>query len=191
MSAQSSVFDNRQQNLIMAAAHWRLVSMLFECPCEGWHASLASLAAEASDPDLIAAAAAAQSEASEGLYHSIFGPGGPASPREASYRSNLNLGGLLSELTAYYDAFGFQPTTQEPCDHISVEAGFLGYLRLKEAYARACTDQNSAEITAEGAMHFLQDHLAVLAERLSSTRGQSGIRYISIASQVLKRMTGS
>ena len=67
--------------LLREAAEWRLISLLFECPNEEWQAQVAALAAEITDADLKAAAVAAREEAGEGIYHTIFGPGGPAAPR--------------------------------------------------------------------------------------------------------------
>jgi TorA maturation chaperone TorD len=175
----------RQRELLEDAAGWRLIALLFECPTAGWHDQVAALAAEIADPDLRAAAAAAQSEASEGVYHSIFGPGGPAPPREVSHRRLVEFGGLLSELQAHYNAFAYQPRTLEPADHISVEAGFIAYLRLKEAYALACDDTEHAAITAEAAQRFLEDHLAALATPLAAALAGCGFRYLECAAKAL------
>jgi nitrate reductase assembly molybdenum cofactor insertion protein NarJ len=187
MNAQLPVLDLKQKNLIEDASRWRLISMLFECPADGWGEMLTSLASVVSDPDLRKAVEAAQTEASEGLYHSVFGPGGPASPREVSHQSKVELGSLMSELTACYEAFGYQPTTREACDHVAVEAGFVGYLRLKETYAYACGDSEHAEITADAARHFIEDHLSAIAEPLAARLEQSGIRYLELACQALLR----
>ena len=67
-----------QNQLLGEAAEWRLLGLLFECPLPNWREQMDALAAEVVDADLKAAAEAARLEASEGLYHSIFGPGGPA-----------------------------------------------------------------------------------------------------------------
>ena len=190
MNAQNPMLDGRQQILIEDAARWRMISMLFECPSDVWREVLTALTSIVSDSDLMEAAEAAQAEASEGLYHSVFGPGGPAPPREVSYQSRVELGGLISELTGYYDAFGYQPATQEPCDHVAVEAGFIGYLRLKEAYALACADTERASVTADAARHFIADHLSAMAEPLATTLEKSDIRYLALAGQALVRRTG-
>jgi nitrate reductase assembly molybdenum cofactor insertion protein NarJ len=189
MSTPPHELDGIQRDLIEDSARWRLISMLFECPVDGWRRALTALAAEVPDPDLREAAAAAQAEASEGLYHSLFGPGGPASPREVSYRKGVESGGLLSELTGYYNAFGYDPASLEACDHIAVEAGFVGYLRLKEAYAQACADSDHAELTADAADHFLRDHLSSIAEPLATRLDQSGVHYLALASQALVQNT--
>jgi len=190
MNAQLPVLDLKQQTLLQEAAQWRLISMLFECPAGGWQEMLTTLVSIVADPDLREATEAAQAEASEGLYHSVFGPGGPAPPREVSYHDHLELGGLMSELAGYYDAFGYRPATQEPDDHVAVEAGFVGYLHLKEAYVRACEDFARAEVTADAARHFVEDHLSAMAEPLAAILEGSGIRYLALACQALVRRTG-
>ena len=98
MNTASPTLDSRQRNLLEQAAEWRLVSLLFECPTKNWREQVAAISLEISDQELRAAAECAQSEASEALYHSIFGPGGPAPPREVSYRESVQLGYLISEL---------------------------------------------------------------------------------------------
>jgi hypothetical protein len=177
--------------LLRDAAGWRLVSLLFECPsAPGWRQQVAALADETGDPDLRAAAEAAQTEAGEGLYHSIFGPGGPAPGREASYHDNIQLGYLMSELVHYYGAFAYRPVTQEAEDHVTVEAGFIGFLRLKQAYALEIGDEESAAVTAEAARQFIEDHLSRMAQPLAQSLAESGVRYLASASAALLRRAG-
>jgi hypothetical protein len=185
MNNSAPVTDLKQQALIEDAARWRLIGILFECPVEGWLEMLTSLASSVPDPELKEAAETARSEAAEGLYHSILGPGGSASPREVSYLRRAELGGLMSELAGYYDAFGYQPAGLEPNDHVAVEAGFVGYLRMKEAYAEACGDLERSEVTADAARHFIEDHLAAIAEPLEKRLKATGIRYLAIAGEAL------
>lgn len=73
-------------------------------------------------------------------------------------------GRILADVLAFHAAFAFNPETEEPPDHVAVEAAFLGYLRLKEAYA-ACRKEGEgeAEVTAEAARRFCESHLAGLA----------------------------
>jgi nitrate reductase assembly molybdenum cofactor insertion protein NarJ len=189
MSSTLYTLGNNQRGLIEDSARWRLISMLFECPADGWREALTALASGISDPDLREAAVAAQAEASDGLYHSLFGPGGPASPREVSYRKGVELGGLMSELTGYYNAFGYDPVSQEACDHVAIEAGFIAYLRLKEAYAQACEDSEHAEVTADAAEHFIKDHLLAIAEPFANLLTQADIRYLVLAGRALVQNT--
>ncbi len=190
MSAQLHALDRKSKNLIENCARWRSIGMLFECPSAGWRETLLDLIASLSDSDLLEAAEAAQAEASESLYHSLFGPGGPVSPREVSYHRGVELGGLMSELLRYYEAFGYNPASREACDHISVEADFVGYLCMKEAYARACNDSEHAEITEDATRRFLETHLSTMAEPFKNLLKKTGIRYLMLAGQALTRSVG-
>ena len=106
--------DSRTRALLNEAAEWRLLSLLFECPSGNWRAQVEQVSRETSDPQLRKCASLALEQASEGLYHSTFGPGGPAPPREVSYSDTLQFGSLMSELETYYEAFGYHPRTKEP-----------------------------------------------------------------------------
>lgn len=178
------------KELLCEAAEWRLIGLLFECPVEGWREQVRGLAAEIEDAELKISADEALSAADEGLYHSVFGPGGPAPPREISYCDLVQPGLLMSELSSYYDAFAYQPATVEVPDHVSVEAGFIAYLKFKEAYAAARGDTEHAAVTAEASHRFIEDHLKMIAEPLSKLLENSGVRYLSSAGDALLRRTG-
>jgi nitrate reductase assembly molybdenum cofactor insertion protein NarJ len=181
----------QKSKLLREAAEWRLMSLLFECPVGDWQEQVSDLANEIADPQLKAAAEFAKTEASEGLYHSIFGPGGPAPAREVSYRSWVEPGYLLSELSAFYTVFGFQPGSRETPDHIAVETAFLAYLKLKEAFARECDDREKAEITAKAAQTFREGHLAKMTEQITKCLGASGVEYLALTSAALFARVGS
>lgn len=176
--------------LLTQSAEWRLLGLLFECPDSRWRAQIGALAREVADPLLQQAARTAVEEASEGDFHSIFGPGGPAAPREASYHETVQLGYLLSEITAYYNAFCFQPDTLEAIDHVSVEAGFVSYLYLKLAFAQASSDSQAAGRTRDAAAAFLRDHLSRIGAPLAAALANSGIPYLASAGQALAARTG-
>lgn len=182
--------DPQAHALLKNAAEWRLIDLLFECPVGTWRDDLAALARDIDDPLLRSAVAHALEEASEGVYHSTFGPGGPAPPREVTYVKAVQLGYLLSELTAFYDAFAYHPVTRESLDHVSVEAGFVGYLRLKQAYAVTRGDEEQAAVTAEAAATFLREHLSALAEPLAATLDASGLAYLAEAARALATRVG-
>ena len=182
--------DIRAHALLKEAAEWRLIGLLFECPVGTWRDDIVALARDIDDPLLGSAVAHALEEASEGLYHSTFGPGGPAPPREVTYVKAVQLGYLLSELTAFYDAFAYRPVTRESPDHVSVEAGFIGYLRLKEAYAVTRGDDEQATVTAEATATFLREHLSALAEPLAVTLDASGVAYLAEAARALATRVG-
>ena len=176
--------------LLRQAGEWRLIALLFECPSGTWRDDIVALARDIDDPRLSSAVAHALAEASEGLYHSTFGPGGPAPPREVSYVTAIQLGSLLSELAAFYDAFAYKPLTREALDHVSVEAGFIGYLLLKQAYSMTRGDEEQASVTAEAAATFMREHLAMLAEPLAATLDASGLDYLAEASRALAARVG-
>ncbi len=182
--------QNRVNQLISEAAEWRMISLLFECPVGEWHRDVEGLAGEVADPDLRKAAEWARSQAGEGLYHAIFGPGGPAPAREISYRDWVQPGYLLSELSAYYQAFAYSPKTGEVPDHVAVEAGFVAYLKMKEAFALMCGEKENAELTSKAAQTFLDDHLAKMSEQIAKSLSESEIDYLAIASETLFRRVG-
>ncbi|MBL8169700.1 MAG: molecular chaperone TorD family protein [Acidobacteria bacterium] len=182
-----------QTQLLREAAEWRLLSLLFECPSPSWREQIEALAVEVADADLKAAVEAARREASEGLYHSIFGPGGPAPGREISYRDWAQPGYLLSELTSYYEAFAYHPDQTaivEAPDHVSVETGFIAYLKLKEAYAEAIADDEHAVVTREAAQQFIHEHLSVMTEPLACSLEHSGVEYLALAGKALLARVG-
>lgn len=186
----NSVLGEREIQLAREAAEWRLLSLLFECPTPDWHADVTALMHEVADTKLKSAAQDALREASEGLFHHTFGPGGPAPAREATYHQTVQLGYLMSELQAYYNAFAFHPATAEPPDHISVEIGFIAYLKMKEAYALACGNEQHAATAAESAERFVQEHLANIAQPLAGHLKESGIAYLAKAGSALACRVG-
>lgn len=177
--------------LLRESAEWRLISLLFEPPQGGWHRHATSLAAEVDDTTLNAAVVKAATQATESLYHSTFGPGGPAAPREVSYQGQVLAGQVLGEVTGYYQAFAYDPILSETPDHVAVEAGFVSYLRLKEAYALEREDSDQAQVCADAARQFIADHLNALAEPLSTSLQASGIPYLSDAAAALLQRVGA
>jgi len=182
--------DPRVRDLLLDGARWRLLGRLFECPGEAWRRDVAALAGEVDDAGLRAAAEAALVTATEGQYHSVFGPGGPAPPREVSYHDTLELGSLMSELAGCYEAFGYRPATSEAPDHVATETGFVAYLRFKEAYAVASGDAERATLTAQAAERFRTDHLAMCAAPLAAVLFDSEIDYLAQASGLLAARAG-
>lgn len=182
--------DSQTRRLVAEAAAWRLIGLLFERPASGWQEELAELAAEVDDADLRAAVLAAAEEAGQGLYDTTFGPGGPASPREVTYRRATLTAGFLAELRAFYEAFAYQPRLDEPSDHVAVEAGFIGYLRLKEAFAQLRGDADQAAATRQAADRFVAEHLVNMAGPLAAALCGSGIRYLASAGAALVSRTG-
>jgi Nitrate reductase delta subunit len=151
------------EKLLSQAAAWRLASLLLERPRVQWHSEIEQLSLEASDEKLSSCAREA-GPATEELYHRLFGPGGMVSPREVSYCGFEDPGRLMAELNSFYRAFSYLPRREESIDHISVEAGFVGYLFLKEAYARQQGDSDAAEITKSARKRFMNEHVSRCAD---------------------------
>lgn len=186
----STLADPRLHELLRQAAEWRLLSLLFERPRAGWREEVEGLCREVLDPEIKAAATAAREEASEGLYLALLGPGGPVSPREVSYRGMEDPGHLLADIEAFHQAFAFSPRTEEAPDHLSVEAGFLGYLRLKEAYARARGNDEEAEIAAQASAKFREAHLSTFAWAVAERLEATDVRYLTLAANALTARSG-
>ena len=191
MSGEGPVLGQRISSLMMEAAEWRVLSRLFECPADGWDTDIRQLGREVGAEDVRGSAAAALREApTAGQYYSLFGPGGPAPPREASYRESLELGSLISELAGYYEAFGYTPGDREPPDHVAVETSFVAYLKLKEAYALATGDEDHAALTAATSVRFRADHLASIAAPLARILEAAPFDYLARASRALASRAG-
>jgi nitrate reductase assembly molybdenum cofactor insertion protein NarJ len=178
------------RDLLLETAEWRLLGLLFEYPAGDWRSRVAALAAEVRDDELRSAAQAAMTEASEGMHYSIFGPGGPAPPREATYTRGVQLGYLLSELAAYYDAFAYRPEKQEPVDHVAVEVGYVAYLKLKQAYASAIGNAEHAAVCRAAGERFVAEHLSMMAAPLSAALEPIAPSYLVLAGRSLLRRVG-
>ncbi len=178
----------RERELLEDAASWRLLGLAFERPKTDWIETIRSIAQERSiDQAVVSMIERAVDEGSEASYLAAFGPGGQVSPREVSYRRMGDPGRILAELKIMYDAFAFMPQTEETPDHVSVEVGFVGFLRLKEAYALMMGDEETARIVREASKVFLSEHLAYLVVGLEGRLGDS---YLLDASEVLRDRIG-
>ena len=80
--------------------------------------------------------------------------------------------------------------TEEPPDHVSVEAGFVGWLLLKEAYARAAELPDAAALTAEARARFQKAHVARLAASLAESLEPWGVGYLTLAAAALSARAG-
>jgi hypothetical protein len=174
---------------VAEAAEWRLLGLLFERPRPGWREAVEALAAEVRDEGLRSAAAEAR-DADEGTYLSVLGPGGAVAAREAGYQTTGELGRILADVAAFYEAFAFRPAAEDPFDHVAVQAGFAGYLRLKEAYARARGDEENAETTAGALERFVQDHLRVMAGPMARRLAGCAPAYLVRAAASLVKHAG-
>jgi nitrate reductase assembly molybdenum cofactor insertion protein NarJ len=190
MTEAAAIADPRVHERLAEAAAWRLLGLLFERPREGWWQDVEALSHVVTDPEIRAAADAVREEASEGQYLALLGPGGLVSPREVTYRGMEDPGHIVADISAFYEAFAFQPETEEAPDHLAVEAGFMGYLCLKEAYARARGNEEEAEVVVKAAERFRETHLSTLAWPVVERMEKAGVRYLSLAAAALARRSG-
>jgi len=186
MSAPS-LSENEQKALLRRAARWRLVALLLECPREGWGEQLAGLTSEARDRQLAKAVRWARREASVELYHTTFGPGGPARVREVACGDWVQPGLRIARLLGLYEAFGYRPALSEPPDHVAVEAGFVAYLHLKACYAMTQGRPPEAELALQTARSFALEHLSRFAESLAEQLSTGPVRYLRLAGEALRR----
>lgn len=159
--------DPATRTALARAAELRLIGLLFERPSPARTHDALALARELDDA-VLASAAHLLTAIDDLDYDTLFGPGGPSSPREAAYIERRDPAAAMAEASAYYDAFGFRPVAGEPVDHVASEAGFTGYLWLKEAYARERGDTEAADVTRLARERFTAEHLAVLAGGLAA-----------------------
>ena len=66
----------------------------------------------------------------------------------------------MTDLTAFFRAFGLELAEKERIDHISVELEFMHALTFKEAYAQVHHGPEKARLCRVAQRKFLQDHLA-------------------------------
>ena len=97
----------------------------------------------------------------------------------------MQLGYLSSELDAYHDEFAYRPATEEAADHISVEAGFVSFLLLKQAFAEASGSVDAVAVTEEARRTFLKEHLAWIAEPLAERLEASSVEYLALSGRSL------
>jgi TorA maturation chaperone TorD len=189
VSAPAAVLDARCADLLQQALEWRLIARLFELPRGAWLEEIRALGERCSDSELQHAVAAA-ARAGEGEYLGLLGPGGPLSPREAGHRRTGDPAQTLASIRAFHAAFAFEPQCADPVDHVAVEAGFVGWLRLKQAYAVANGDEEAASVTADAAQRFLREHLALCAEPLARALEEATDGHLVHAARALLARTG-
>lgn len=187
MSTQAPLLQADQLSLVRLAAEFRLIGLLLERPVNGWHDTVAAMSEETSDASLREAARQALEQNSLTLHDSTFGPGGPAAPREVSYRRSVEPGASLAELSACYTAFGFVADPDEPPDHIAVLLSFVSYLHFKQAYALVQADPDGAAIAREVTARLIDDHLRHMAHPLARLLEQSGIPFLERGAQSLRQ----
>lgn len=182
--------DEATTRLLAEAHEWRVLGRLLERPHAGWREDVRRLAEGLPSDDLRRIAIDAAASASEGRYLAAFGPSGVVSPREVAHCGMRDPGQLLAELEGCYRSFGYAPSTEDPVDHCAVEVGFMAYLRLKEAYARARSADDEAAITARLAARFADDHLRAMAQPVAARLSERAEPYLAFAAQTVAERVG-
>ncbi len=176
--------------LIEESVAWRMFSLAFERPRNGWRDHVTSIANDVTDEGVRNVAELAREQASEELFLNLFGPGGAISPREIAYRGFADPGHLLAELETIYGAFAYEPVSEECPDHVSVEAGFVGYLRMKQAFARIIGDKEAEKLSAEASEIFIREHLAPVAHGLCKRLEDDDEFYVARAAKLMRERIG-
>lgn len=181
---------NDIRQIIEESVAWRMFGLAFERPRDGWREQVESIAREVSDHDVRWMAEQAREQASEELFLDVLGPGGAVSPREVAYRRLADPGHMLAELEAMYQAFAYEPKTEECPDHVSVEAGFVAYLRMKQAFARIVGDADAEAVARDAEAMFVADHLGPLAAGIWKRFGGDDSLYVARAARLMRERLG-
>jgi hypothetical protein len=177
--------DSSSIELLEQASQWHLLSLLLSRPTPGRKEEAAQLAGETGEQRLRAAALEWSVNAEEGSYLQLLGPGGQVPARAVAYRPFADPGWMLSDIGRYHQAFGFDPVTEDPSDHIALLADFVSYLFVKEAYAHERTDEQSAEIARSARRRFIDEQLVPVAQRLAERLDACGATSWSAAAHLI------
>lgn len=188
--SSSATLPPEATRLLQESAEWRLLGLLFEYPSGQWRASLESLLSSLPRPELVNMAQGALAESSEGLHIALFGPAGSVPVREVTHRGGVQFGYLMAELTAYYEAFGYEPAIAEAADHFAVQLGFVAFLKLKQACAAIEGDAAKASLAEAAAQEFLREHIATQAEPVAQRMSEFGPEYLVAAARLVASYAG-
>ncbi len=185
-----SEMTHEVRDAVAEAAALRLCELVFLPPSAARDPELLALAREMSDATLGQAALAAAQV--DGATHvSLFGPGGPVSPREAAYCGRQDPGAVMADVSGFYRAFAYPQPEGEPADHVAVETGFAAFLFLKEAYARAEGDTAAANLVREARGSFVSEHLARLVAGVTARLSQVQAPQLLAVAKLLAQKTGA
>jgi hypothetical protein len=166
------------RGILNNAAEWRLIAMLLERPRLHTLPQIGCIAKEILAADLKEIVVLAMN-ATEECYLQYFGPGGLLSPREVAYIGWGDPGKMMSEIGLLYESFSFAPRSEDPSDHIAVEANFISYLYIKEAYALLNQEDENAETAKAVRKKFIEEHFGILLYGLARKLNGSEPVYIS------------
>lgn len=120
-------------------------------------------------------------------YHGLLGASGVCRDCESDHGPpSLGVKTAISEVAAYYQAFGFAGAREvpAPADQVGVELSFAGYLALKQAFARERGAVEEEGVAAEAYTGFVAAHLAPYLGKLLAEleeRAGEGARYAEAA----------
>lgn len=181
------------------AASYRYLSLLFAPPTQEIGDELVALSSSV-DPSLREDAEAlgkSTGRSLQGLYHKVLGAAGQVPDVECGYDDNTagGRGPLLADVAGFYRAFAFEAPAGITTDHAAAELGFMGWLAMKEAFARHEGEEEHRAITEEARHRFVKDHLGRWAlaflERLAQVA--EGTHYeavATLASRTLRSLEG-
>ena len=187
-------------NHLERAASYRYLSLLFVPPTQEVSDELVSLAGSV-DPSLRDDAEAlgkSTGRALQGLFHKVLGAAGQVPDGECGYDDNTagGRGPLLADVAGFYRAFAFEAPAGQTMDHAACELGFMGWLAMKEAFARHEGDEEHRSITEDARHRFVKDHLGrwmlAFLERMAQVA--EGTHYEAVAtlsSRTLKALEGA
>ena len=181
------------------AASYRYLSLLFVPPTQEISDELVSLA-DTVDASLRGDAAhlgKSTSRTLQGIFHKVLGGSGQVPDTECGYDDNTagGRGPLLADVAGFYLAFAFEAPAGQTTDHVSSELGFMGWLAMKEAFARHEGDEEHRSITEAARHRFVKDHLGrwILAFLERMAQVAEGTHYEAVAtltSRTLRALEG-
>lgn len=172
------------------AAEWRLLAQIFTYPDEEWAARMKLLFECIGDARVAELGRAALREASPGLWMRLFGPAGPVRMRAVVWEGGLQPGYLLAEMSAYYEAFGYEPPAGAAPDQLGVLLDFAAWMELKLAYACVRGDGEAAEVTARSLETFLTRFVAAVAWRVFRQMENGGPEFFAAAARMAAERAG-
>ncbi len=172
------------------AAEWRLLSQILSYPGDGWARRVELLLECIRDPGLAKLARTALKESSPGLWLSLFGPAGPVRARAVAWDGGLQPGYLLAGLSAFYEAFAYEPPADEAPDQLAVLLDFAAWLELKIAYAVVQHDTEAAERARRALETFLARFVAPAAWPVFRQLERAGPPFFAAAARLAAERSG-
>jgi nitrate reductase assembly molybdenum cofactor insertion protein NarJ len=181
--------DNRE--ILTNAAEWRLIALLLERPRQHTLPQMGCFMNEVGDPYLKEIAELA-CNASDEVYLPVFGPGGLLPAREVDCVATLDRGRLLSQIGLLYETCSFAPRSDDPYDHIAVEADFISYLYKKEVQALLNDDERKGKAFSAIRQQFIREHFApFLRELRKKLRGNEPVYLLKALIAILTRLAAN